>query len=255
MTRLLFLLGMLLVPFFAHAENLPLQPPCGVPPAPAYGVPGLPPSVDIWNEARLSQVGWRAPECLKWGHIRTRFAIALAGEFRFSGSFDQLLERASGISEHKSIRYWSVTDKAWRNLVSDAGVVDGPNGQTVLPDFTPAHLVTGKSFHFFEVSRSSRTTYRLTVLERTADRLVLATENVTPIRLGPLTVFDPGSLQWVAFLEKRGTGIWGYYQLIRAGEGASALALGRESSYVNRLAALYRHMAGLRTDSEPPTAR
>jgi hypothetical protein len=244
---------MLLVPFVARAEGL--QPPCGGQTEPAYGAPGAAPVVSIWNEARLRQTGWRAPDCLKWGAGRTRLAVALAGEFAFSGSLDQLLERAGKVSAHKSIRYWSVTDKAWRALVSDAGVVDGPDGRTLRPDLTPVELVAGRSFHYFEVGRSGRAIYRLTVLERTAVRFVLASENVTPVRGFLTTAFEPGALQSVTFLERRGPTTWGYYQVIRAADGASAMALGAESSYVNRLAALYRDMAGIPTDGEPPAAR
>ena len=82
-----------------------------------------------------------------------------------------------------------------------------------------------------------------------------STENVTPIRIGILSAFDPGAMQSVIFLDKRGPGTWGYYQTIRAAEGASAIALGSNASYVNRLAALYRYTAGIPTDQEPPAAR
>ena len=100
-----------------------------------------------------------------------------------------------------------------------------------------------------------RTVYRMIVRERTADRLVVSTENVTAIRVGILTAFDPGALQSVIFLDRRGPGLWGYYQTIRAAEGASTIALGSNASYVNRLAALYRYMAGIPTDQEPPASR
>jgi len=255
MARLLFLLAMLLVPLAARAEGPTLQPPCGVPPEPAYGAPGTPPGVSIWNEARLRQIGWRAPDCLGWRAGRTRLAVELAGEFPFSGSLDQLVEHAGKISAHKSIRYWSTTDKAWRNLVSDAGVVDGPQGRTVQPDPTVADLGAGRSIYYFEVSRSGRAIHRLTVLERTADRFVLASENVTPIRGILTTAFEPNALQSVTFVDRRGPATWGYYQVIRATEGASSMAIGAESSYVNRLNALYRDMAGIPTDSEPPASR
>ena len=255
MTRFLFLLVVLLVPLIARAEGPTLQPPCGVPPEPAYGVPGTPPGIGIWTEARLQQIGWRAPDCLRWGAGRTRLAVALAGEFTFSGSLDQLLARAGRVSAHKAIRYWSVTDKAWRNLVSDAGVVDGPEGRTLRPDLTSADLVAGGSFHYFEVGRSGRAVYRLAVLERTADRFVAAAENVTPIRGFLTTAFEPRALQAVVFLERRGPATWGYYQVIRAADGASSEALGSGSSYVNHLAAHYRNIAGIPTDSEPPASR
>ncbi|MDP2330072.1 MAG: hypothetical protein Q8M19_05170 [Reyranella sp.] len=80
------------------------------------------------------------------------------------------------------------------------------------------------------------------------------TENVTPIRIAILTAFEPGALQTVAFLDKRGPGLCSYYQLIRAGAGASAVALRSDASYVNRLAALYRYAAGIPTDRESPAA-
>ena len=115
-------------------------------------------------------------------------------------------------------------------------------------------LMAGSSFTYFEVSHG-RTVYRMTVLERTAERLVVSTENLTPIRIGILTAFDPGAMQSVIFLDRRGAGVWGYYQTIRATEGASAIAMGSNASYVNRLAALYRYMAGIPTDQEPPAAR
>jgi hypothetical protein len=62
-------------------------------------------------------------------------------------------------------------------------------------------------------------------------------------------------MQSVIFLDRRGSGLWGYYQTIRAAEGASVIALGSDASYVNRLAALYRYVAGIPTDQEPPAAR
>ena len=42
--------------------------------------------------------------------------------------------------------------------------------------------------------------------------------------------------------------------LSRSGEGASMLTAGYEKSYVNRAAALYRALAGIKTDQEPPAA-
>jgi hypothetical protein len=59
------------------------------------------------------------------------------------------------------------------------------------PDF-----VSGHSFDYFEVDDAGRTAYRLTVREWTADRVVLAIENITAIRLAFVTLFDVGALQW-----------------------------------------------------------
>jgi len=55
---------------------------------------------------------------------------------------------------------------------------------------------------------SSPVVYRLRVLEAGAQRIVIATENVSPIRAFLVTLFPPGSLRAVYFLERRGPGAW-----------------------------------------------
>jgi hypothetical protein len=251
--RLLLFIVMLLAPDISDGASAKLTPPCEGPPVPAYTPAGQPPATDVWSAGELSRSGWQAAPCLNWGTSPTRLAAALAGEFRFAGSLDDLAGRLGRISALKSVRYWSVSHKAWQPLLTDSGALDGPDGKG-RADLAAADLTPGNSFYYFEVS-NGRTVYRMSVRERTAERLVVSTENVTPIRIGILTAFEPGALQSVIFLDKRGPGLWGYYQTIRAAEGASVIALGSDASYVNRLAALYRHMAGIPTDQEPPAAR
>ena len=237
------LLLLLLAPFAVHAEGPPLQPPCGGPSHPAAAAPDRPPAISVLNEQALRKAGWKPPACLNWTSEGTRLAVALTGDFRFDGTVEDLLARFSAFSAYKSIRYWSVSHKSWQNLVSEAG-----------PDLRVADLMPGSAFDYFENGRAGRTVYRLRILERTPDRVVLASENVTPIRAAVMTAFEPGALQSVTFLDRRGPGLWSYYQIIRAGQGASSLALGSEASYVNRSAALYRYIAGIPTDRDPPAA-
>jgi hypothetical protein len=251
--RLLFFIVMLLAPDISDGASAKLTPPCEGSPVPAYPPIGQPPATDVWSAGELSRSGWQAALCLNWGTNPTKLAAALAGQFQFAGSLDDLATRLAGMSALKSVRYWSVSHKAWQPLASDSGTLDGPDGKG-RADPSAAELTPGSSFYYFEVSHG-RTVYRMTVRERSTERLVVSTENVTPIRIGILTAFEPGALQSVIFLDKRGPGLWGYYQTIRAAEGASVIALGSDASYVNRLAALYRHMAGLPTDQEPPAAR
>ena len=251
--RLLFFIVLLLAPDLSDGASAKLTPPCEGPPVPAYTPAGQPPATDVWSRGELTRSGWQAATCLNWGTSSTKLAAALAGEFRFAGPLDDLADRLVRFSALKSVRYWSVSRQAWQPLVSDSGTLDGPDGKG-RADPAAAELTPGRSFYYFEVSHG-RAVYRMTVRERTAERLVVSTENVTPIHVGILTAFEPGALQSVIFLDKRGPGLWGYYQTIRATEGASAIALGSDASYVNRLAALYRHMAGIPTDQEPPAAR
>jgi len=251
--RLLLFLVMLLAPDLSDGASAKLSPPCKSAPVPAYAPAGQPPATDVWSASELTRSGWQAAPCLHWGASQTKLAAALAGEFWFVGSVDDLAARLAHISALKSVRYWSVSHQSWQPLVTDAGALDGPEGKG-RPDPVASEFISGSSFIYFEVNHG-RTVYRMTVLERTADRLVVSTENMTPIRIGILSAFDPGAMQSVIFLDKRDPGTWGYYQTIRATEGASAIALGSNASYVNRLAALYRHTAGIPTDQEPPAAR
>lgn len=254
MLRRLVLLAPALLPLRAHAAPSPLVPPCGRPPAPPYPAAGQAPNADVWTEPDLKRLSWRPPGCLRWDNVRTRLVAALAGQFRSPRSLAQHAARLGEVSALPAVRYWSVTKVKWMPLVSDAGMLDGPEGEPI-PDPAPDDLKPGSVFHYFEAGRAGRTVHRLSVYERSADRIVVATENVSPIRLTILTAFEPGALESVTFIDRRGSDLWGYYQMIRATEGASALALGKDASYLNRLAALYRHIAGIPTDQEPPIAR
>jgi hypothetical protein len=92
------------------------------------------------------------------------------------------------------------------------------------------------------------------VSESAPERFIMSSENVTPIRRYWFTLFKPGALQSVLVIEHVAPGIFGAFVLNRSGDGASALTAGHESSYVNRAAALYRELAGIKTDQEPPAA-
>lgn len=243
-----------LIPTIAQAGPLPLAPPCGQAPTPPYPAVGQAPHAGVLSELDLKRLSWQPPGCLRWDNVRTRLVAALAGQFQSPRSLDRHAARLGQVSALPAIRYWSVTKAQWTPLVSSAGMLDGPEGQSI-PDPAPADLKTGSTFHYFETGRAGRTVYRLSVYERSVDRIVVATENATPMRLAVLTAFEPGALQSVTFIERRGSDLWGYYQMIRATEGASTLALGKDSSYLNRLAALYRYIAGIPTDQEPPIAR
>jgi hypothetical protein len=86
----------------------------------------------------------------------------------------------AGASHHPTIRFWAVTRQEWQPLVLDAWALDGPDGKLRSPDPAAVALVPGRSFYYAEQPElGGRTVYRLTVLDRTPDNLVVATENVT----------------------------------------------------------------------------
>jgi hypothetical protein len=73
---------------------------------------------------------------------------------------------------------------------------------------------------------------------------VVAIENVSPVRRFMLTLFNPGDLQSLHFLEREGPNVWNYCGLAWAGETTASLLAVPEASYVNRPMALYRHFVG-----------
>ena len=116
-------------------------------------------------------------------------------------------------------------------------------------------MTTGRELYYWEnESRSGKIIHRMTVRERSPVRVAIATENVTPVRFSFVTLFEPGALQSIEFVDRVSPGVWGVYLLTRTDEGMSALAGGQEASYVNRAVAIYRHLARIPTDQEPPAA-
>ena len=67
-------------------------------------------------------------------------------------------------------------------------------------------------------------------------------------------VWVVGLASWIV-LERRSPGVWTYYSLSRTSPEANPLARGHAASYLNRAVALFRSVAGIPTDQEPPAAR
>ena len=229
------------------------RPPCDGSPFPAYGTVGSNPSLAVWKSNDLKN--WRPASCLGWSGASFS-AAALAAEFRFSGPMDAVLGRFGALASYPTIKYWSTSRKQWRALVTSAEVVAEAGGPNIKASLDASDFVVGKDNFYAETSQQSgRTVYRLHVLARTPDQVAVASENVTPIGTLGLTIFDPSALQSVTFFDKRGPDLWGFYSIVRTSAGSSRFASGNEASYLNRLAALFRYMAGIPTDAEPPIAR
>lgn len=228
-----------------------LRPPCGGPPLPSYTAPVEPPRI------RSAQVeSWTAPSCAGWASVRSTLLVGVAGSLRHGGEADVLLAAFGRVSTLRGTRYWSVSDHGWRTLVTDAAALVGVDPARRRPDFIPAEMTEGSSLYFVQAdSRSSgQVVYRMRVLEKRPDRLVVAIDNASPVRLLLLTLFAPGDLQSTFFLERlSGADVWGYYGLW--GIRTNALTSGHEGSSVNRAVAMFRHIAGIPTDQEPPAAR
>jgi hypothetical protein len=234
------------------ARPLP-QPPCGSPPVPAYPAIGTV-TIEAWDASELPG-GWSPPRCTGWQGAGARILVALSGSFPHGGGSDDLLARFAAVSAMRGIRYWSVTDKQWRPLIVDAAALTGTDRNSRRADFTLAELKSGQTLSFLEQdSRSGAVTYHLRLLESGPDRFVLAIDNATPIKFMLFTLFPPGAMQSVYFIERLAPDRWGYYSLLRAGADASSMVAGHAGSSMNRAQALYRHFLGAPTDQEPPAS-
>jgi hypothetical protein len=257
--RLFFVALLALAPAAPALAQAPLQgfalhPPCGGPPQPAYAAPGAPPSIATWSEDNANKVAWQHSPCLHWAGDRTRMATALSAVFH-APSLDELLTRYGALSQYKSIRFWSTMHQAWEPFVVQAGFTDGIAANYTQPDLRPADFVTGREFYYYEIDpRTGRTIHRLTVHQRTADRVEISTENMTAMKYAMFTIFEPHGLRSATIIERHGPNEWGYYQTIGVGEGSDFIAVHSASPYINRLTALYRYMAGMPTDGSPPAA-
>jgi hypothetical protein len=93
------------------------------------------------------------------------------------------------------------------------------------------------------------------ITETSADRLVFDVENASIIRYLFVTLFHPGEVQSIYFLDRESAKVWRYYSIVRTGKNANGLIAGNESSAVNRAVAFYRYLVGIPSDQEPPAAR
>ncbi len=247
------LLGLaILLPATAHANGP--EPPCTGAPVPAYGAVDGPPAFGLWHNSDLHRDGWTPPACLGW-QGDSRLVAALAARFRSPLSLGALAERLTAVSHHPDIRFWAVTRHEWLPLVQRSWTVDGPQARYQRPDPSATELTRGRDFYYAEDAEvGGRAVWRLHVVERSDSRILLTSENVTPIRMAIMTIFEPVSLQVATMLQRASPDVWDLYEITRAGAQSNSFVSGYGSSYLNRLDAMRRYLAGLPTDQDPPVA-
>lgn len=228
------------------------RPPCAnADPLPAYGEANQP-AIETWSKPE-----WRAPACLAWSDSRYRFVIAIAARIEATDAA-ALRARFGAISTTRGLLYWSVTESAWRVLIRDAAALSGAQGGR-RGDFRPEELREGATLRFVEVDNRSKdpVTYAMHVLESGPGRIVIETENVTPIKAFLVTVFPPGTLRNAYLLTRIDSRTWGFYAISAATERASGLVSIAKASYENRARVLFAHFAGVAIahDQPPPPPR
>jgi hypothetical protein len=154
------------------------------------------------------------------------------------------------------MRYWSTTHKQWQTLIVDAYALTGLQPSQRREDFTPDEMKQGEVLYYEQADNlSGKAIYRMHIAEASADRLVFDVENVSTMHYLFVTLFHPGEIQSIYFLDRESENVWRYYSIARTGTNANRLITGNESSAVNRAVAFYRYLVGIPTDQEPPAAR
>jgi hypothetical protein len=209
----------------------------------------------VWRQDALP-AGWRPADCLGPLSDAPALIVAIAAQFRAVGDASEILRRFGAISQLTRVRYWSVTDRDWKDLVTRASALTGADAKTRRADFTAAELASGRALYFMQRDNrsSGAVVYRMIARAPTSDRVVVEIENVTPVRFYLLPVFPIGGLRVTYFLERSGADDWAYYSFTAAAKGASSIALESERSFINRAVAAYRQIAGIPTDQAPPPA-
>jgi hypothetical protein len=249
----LALCGLLALP--ARAGDAGPVLPCGAAAQPAYAEPGQPPAVQAWR-GKAAQA-WVPPACTGWAASNADILVAVAGSFKHGGDIDELLARIGAISAKSKVRYWSTTEKDWKPLVTDAFALSGPDPALRRADFTAPQFVKGQNLHYAQSDNrsSGKTVYRERVVALDRERVAIMSENVTPVKMTLITLFDTGDMQTAYFLERRSPGAWNFYSLTRTRMASSLMPTGGDASYINRAVAFYRLVAAIPTDQEPPAAR
>lgn len=244
----------LLCGVLAGAQSRP-QLPCGQDAFPAYPDLASPPVVTYWSPSDVGST-WTPPACTGWTGGSYSTLVTTVGRFRGPASVEDLLQRIGAISQMAGMRYWSTTHQRWQTLIEEAHAVTGPSGNQARGDFSPDELKPGTVTFFEQLDNlAGKATYRMHISEASENRIVVDVENVTSLKYLLLTLFHPGELQTIYFLDRDAPDVWRYYSVVRTAKNASGMTTGKQASSINRAVAFFRHLAGLPGDLEPPAAR
>lgn len=237
----------------SRADTVP-QPPCGSAAFPPYPDLEKSPAVRSWDRAESGR-DWIPPACTGWTDPGFTTLVVTVARFRHASGAEGLLRRIGAISEHAGIRYWSTSHKRWQTLVINAYALSEAAGDRRREDFSPGELAEGRSLYFQqEDNLAGKATYRMRIRSASPDRLVFDTENTGTMRYLLMTMFRPGGMQSITFLDRESQDVWRYYSITRTSRNSNLLTAGYEASSINRSVAFYRYLAGMPTDKDPPAS-
>jgi Family of unknown function (DUF6675) len=208
------------------------------------------------NAAPLVRVTHEAPaaggECFNKTDSTATW-ITVASLVETSDTRKELIGRFGAISQLVAVRYWSVTDRKWRPLLSSAVALNVVQTVTSRPDYSAEELQRTETlpYRITDTRTERAVTYSLRLSSIGPREFAVETANVDAVKEWGITFYAPGGLHTVYYLAERAPGRWAYSSITRI-VPASFLAQGHEKSYVNRAVALYRHYMHIPTDQDPP---
>ena len=136
----------ILFPLGANAQSGPHPPFESASPFPDFAPPGHVPNYRVWSNNE-----WVLPACTGWS-ARAGVLVAVAGQFRYTGTADDLLLGVGAISTLRGIRYWSATENGWRTLITSATALEGADLHRPRADFRLSEMKSGAKLYFTQTA-------------------------------------------------------------------------------------------------------
>jgi hypothetical protein len=175
---------------------------------------------------------------------------ASAGRFEEPGGVDALLTRFGAVTAFTDIMYLSQHGNGWRHLVKRAYALASPNPDDARDDFTLAEMKSGEPLYLFMGGTAVNSiVYRMTVLQQSDDRLTLALENTSTLRVIGIPLLREGAGQFLFSFERETGDVWKGYVMLRVGSAVNSLLRPSIDEYKTRAVGMFRHFAGLPTQT------
>jgi hypothetical protein len=230
----------------AHAESEP-RLDCGA----GAATPTQHATVEIWFGGDLGD--WAPPTCTGWSARPFTVLVEAFGDTALTGGPSAILARLARISDLTTILYWSTRRERWRDLIPDATALSGPDPAHRRTDFDEAELRAGPIFFWQEENTPlGAVTYRMSARIVDAQTVVVEINNALPTRAKLFASVPPGHHEFLYLFRQLDNEMWSLYGLMRSGSGPRLVARAGRKSYGNRAVALFRYLAGERTDGAPP---
>ena len=178
------------------------QPSCAGAPYPTFGPVDGPPAVEVWRGNDLT--GWEPPACIGFAPLDRDTVVTTAGRFHESGGAAAIAERLAHISARLDMKTYSVRDQRYKLLYKSAFALADGQDEARRTDFSGADIASGRAIRFYEEENNllEGTAYRLTVRERSENRIVYSIVNESPLTTWIMTVVRPGELRQLYVLER-----------------------------------------------------